>query len=88
MHKIEFPTIPPEILFDRDAICFTAHVNRKPVKCVVIFAAILGAGNNDAFDALAEFTQRKADFQKIARAMIVKGGVKNGELLIQCKLSC
>ena len=55
MNKIEFPNAPPEISFEREAICFRADVNRKPVKCVVSFAAILGVSNSDGFDVLTEF---------------------------------
>ena len=81
MPKIEFPNMPAEIVFERDAIFFGAYVDGKPVKCLASFEAILGPANNDGFDV--EFTARKAEFHKVARAMIERDGVKNGELMIQ-----
>ena len=78
----KIPNMSAEIIFEREAIVFGAYVDGKPVRCLASFEAILKPANNDGFDALVEFTERKAEFHKVARAKIERGGVKNGELWI------
>ena len=82
MPKIEFLKTPPAVLFKRETVFFGAYVDGKPVRCVVTFEALLGPGIPDDLYALAEFKEREAEIHQIAAAMIERGEVRYGEVLI------
>jgi hypothetical protein len=80
--EITFPDVPAEVIFENDSLWFQARADGKPVKCVITFETLVGAGTNHAHEAQQAFESKKDQIHRTAESLIRSGRIKDGEILI------
>lgn len=80
--EIEFPEVPPDVIFATDQLWFQARADGKPVKCVIGFDTVVGLPCNDANKAKEAFESKKRQIRGNAESLIRAGKINKGEILI------